>query len=77
MYKVDDKTIIITITLGNIEKLKIITFETQIPEEKVEEFFKTNGDKQLKNNSELTGTEINGNVKSNEAIQVVKNTSSK
>lgn len=71
MYTVDEKTI--TITLGDITTEKTITFETQIPENKVEEFFQANGDKELKNNSTLTGNEINGIVGSN-ATQKVKNT---
>lgn len=64
---------IITINVGNITKETKVTFETQIPEDKVDEFFKQNGNKELKNNSTLTGIQINGNVNSN-ATQLVKNT---
>lgn len=71
-YEVNGNTI--TINLGTITGQKTITFETQIPKDKVEDFFKENGDKKLKNNSTLTGDEIkDGGVKS-DATQKVENT---
>ena len=70
-YSVNGNTI--TITLGDITTQKKITFETQIPENKVDEFFQQNSDKKLKNNATLTGDEIHGKVEV-KASQIVKNT---
>ncbi|MCF6465490.1 LPXTG cell wall anchor domain-containing protein [Clostridium sp. Cult2] len=71
-YKLEGNKL--TINLGNIEDVVTITFKTKIPEDKVHDFLKTNGDKKLENKATLTGDQIKESGESWTGENIIKNT---
>ncbi len=73
-YTVSEDGKTLTTTLGEINDVMVVTYETQIPEEQLKILFEKNGSPELENNATITGDEIKDGRETIKGKQQINNT---